>query len=102
MTNQYEEALAKAKAENKLVFVNFTGVTCTNCHWMRQNLFPKPEIQAVLKDFVMVELFTDGTGPIDDKNGKLQTSKFQSISLPFYAILTPDEKIVATFAGMTK
>jgi len=102
MTNQYEEALAKAKAENKLVFVNFTGVTCTNCHWMRQNMFPKPEIQAIVKDFVMVELFVDGTGPIDEKYQNLEQTKFQTVSLPFYAILTPDEKVVATFAGSTK
>ena len=102
MTNQYEEALAKAKAENKLVFVNFTGVTCTNCHWMRQNLFPKPEITALLKDFVMVELFTDGTGAIDEKNQKLEESMFQTVSLPFYAILTPEGKVVATFAGSTR
>ena len=102
MTNQYDEALAKAKAENKLVFVNFTGVTCTNCHWMRQNLFPKPEIAGLLKDFVMVELFTDGTGAIDEKNQKLEESMFQTVSLPFYAIVTPDGKIVATFAGLTK
>ena len=102
MTNQYDEALAKAKAENKLVFVNFTGVTCTNCHWMRQNLFPKPEIAGLLKDFVMVELFTDGTGAIDEKNQKLEESMFHTVSLPFYAIVTPDGKIVATFAGLTK
>ena len=102
MTNQYDEALAKAKAENKLVFVNFTGVTCTNCHWMRQNLFPKPEIAGLLKDFVMVELFTDGTSAVDEKNQKLEESMFQTVSLPFYAILTPDGKVVATFAGLTK
>ena len=102
MTNQYDEALAKAKAENKLVLVNFTGVTCTNCHWMRQNLFPKPEIAGLLKDFVMVELFTDGTGAIDEKNQKLEESMFHTVSLPFYAIVTPDGKIVATFAGLTK
>ena len=102
MTNQYDEALAKAKAENKLVLVNFTGVTCTNCHWMRQNLFPKTEISSLLKDFVMVELFTDGTGPVDEKNQKLEESMFQTVSLPFYAILTPEGKVVATFAGLTK
>jgi thiol:disulfide interchange protein DsbD len=102
MTNQYEEALAKAKAENKLVFVNFTGVTCTNCHWMRQNLFPQPEIKALLKDYVLVELFTDGTDAVNERNQKLEESKFQTVSLPYYAILTPDEKVVATFAGLTK
>ena len=40
MKNQYQEALAKARAENKLVFVNFTGYACTNCHWMKAKCFP--------------------------------------------------------------
>ncbi len=34
MKNDYKSALEKARAENKLVFVNFTGYACTNCHWM--------------------------------------------------------------------
>ena len=46
MKNQYREALAKARQENKLVFVNFTGYACTNCHWMKANMFPRPEIAA--------------------------------------------------------
>ncbi|MGC4072577.1 MAG: DUF255 domain-containing protein [Nibricoccus sp.] len=41
-----ERGAAKAKAENKLVFVSFTGYACTNCHWMKANMFPRPEIQA--------------------------------------------------------
>jgi thiol:disulfide interchange protein len=43
MKNQYKEALAKARAENKLVFINFTGYACTNCHWMKANMFPRPK-----------------------------------------------------------
>ena len=61
MKNQYKEALAKARAENKLVFINFTGYACTNCHWMKANMFPRPEITGLLKDFVLVDLYTDGT-----------------------------------------
>ena len=61
MKNQYREALAKARDEHKLVLVSFTGYACTNCHWMKANLFPKPEIAAVLKDLVLVDLYTDGT-----------------------------------------
>jgi len=39
MKNQYEEALARGRAEGKLVFLNFTGYACTNCHWMKSNMF---------------------------------------------------------------
>ena len=51
MKNQYKEALAKARAENKLVFINFTGYACTNCHWMKANMFPRPEIVPPVEGF---------------------------------------------------
>ena len=42
MKNQYREALDRARREDKLVLVNFTGYACTNCHWMKANMFPRP------------------------------------------------------------
>src|SRR5260370_15499563 len=93
MKNQYKEALAKARAENKLVFVNFTGYACTNCHWMKANMFPRPEIAGALKDFVLLELYTDGTDAASEENEKLEDKLFSTVALPFYAILTPDEEV---------
>ena len=61
MKNQYREALDRARREGKLVLVNFTGYACTNCHWMKANMFTRPEIAAAMKNFVLVELYTDGT-----------------------------------------
>src|SRR5260370_26907812 len=68
MRDQYKEALVKARQENKLVFVNFTAHACTNCHWMKQNMFPRPEIAVLLKDFVLLDLFTDGTDSASEEN----------------------------------
>ena len=102
MKNQYRQALARARAENKLVFVNFTGYACTNCHWMKANLFPRPEVNALLKEFVLVDLFTDGSDPVSEENQRLEEKKFGTVALPFYAIVDPDEKVVATFPGLTK
>ncbi len=100
--NQYREALDRAKREGKLVFVNFTGYACTNCHWMKANMFPRPEIAAAMKEFVLVELYTDGTDGASRANQELEESKFSTIAIPFYAILDADEKVVATFPGLTK
>lgn len=102
MKDQYKEALAKARQENKLVFVNFTGHACTNCHWMKQNMFPRPEIAGLLKDFVLLDLFTDGTDQASEENQQLEEKRFGTVALPFYAILDPDEKTIATFPGLTK
>jgi thiol:disulfide interchange protein len=100
--NHYTAALARARAENKLLLVSFTGYACTNCHWMEANMFPRPEIAAALSDFVLVELYTDGTDATSEENQKRQESRFQTVAIPFYAILDGQENVVATFAGLTK
>jgi thiol:disulfide interchange protein len=102
MKNQYKEALAKARAENKLVFINFTGYACTNCHWMKANMFPRPEIAGLLKDFVLVDLYTDGTDAESEQNQQLEEKRFGTVAEPFYAIVDPDERTVATFPGLTR
>ena len=102
MKNQYAEALARARQENKLVFVNFTGYACTNCHWMKANMFPRPEINALLKDFILIDLYTDGTDQVSEVNQKLEESKFRTVAIPFYAILDADERVIATFPGLTR
>ncbi len=102
MKNQFQEALDRARREGKLVFVNFTGYACTNCHWMKANMFPRPEIAGAMKDFVLVELYTDGTDAQSELNQKLQLSKLQTIAIPYYAILDHDGNIVASFPGLTK
>ena len=100
--NDLDGALAKAREENKLVLVNFTGYACTNCHWMKANMFTRPEIQAQLKDFVIVDLFTDGTDADSEKNQKLEDQRFGTASIPFYAILDKNQSVVATFPQLTR
>jgi len=102
LKNQYKEALAQAKAENKRVFLDFTGYTCTNCKWMKANMFPKPEVTAELKNFVLVELYTDGTDAASLENQQLQEKKFGTVAIPFYAVVDPSETVLSTSAGLTK
>ncbi len=100
--NQLDAALTAARAQNKLVLVNFTGYACTNCHWMKANMFTRPEIQAALQDLVVVDLYTDGTDAESEKNQKLEDQKFSTVSIPFYAILDADQNTVATFPQLTR
>jgi thiol:disulfide interchange protein DsbD len=101
LKNQYREALAQARREGKLVFVNFTGYACANCHWMKANMFTRPEIAAAMQGFVLVDLYGDGTDAASEENQKLELAKFQTVAEPYYAILDPDENVVATFPGLT-
>jgi thiol:disulfide interchange protein len=100
--NDYEGALAKAKAENKRLFVDFTGYTCTNCRWMEANVFPKPEVEAEFKKFILVSLYTDGEGEIYERQQAMEQEMFGTVALPFYAVMDPDGRPVATFPGLTR
>lgn len=102
MKDQYREALDRARREGKLVFIDFTGYACTNCHWMRANMLSRPEIADRLKNFVLLELYTDGTDAASQANAKLQFDKFHTFAEPYYVILDPDERVVAKFEGLTK
>jgi len=102
LKNQYKEALDKARQENKFVLVSFTGYACTNCHWMKANMFTRPEIASALASLVVVELYTDGTDAVSEQNQALQEKKFSTVAIPFYAILTPDEKVIASWGGIQR
>lgn len=103
----YDEALQKAKAENKPIFLNFTGVTCTNCRWMEKNMFPDPAVKKEMEKFVLAELYTDREDTpenqkSDELNGQLQAEKFGTVALPLYAIVDPGGNILAKFPGLTR
>ena len=65
-------------------------------------MFPRPEIQAALKDLIVVDLYTDGTDAESEKNQKLEDQKFSTVSIPFYALMDGDQNVVATFPQLTR
>jgi len=100
--NDLPAALAVARQENKRVFIDFTGYTCTNCRWMESNMFTRPEVKAAMNRFVLARLYTDGDGEMYEKQQAMQQQRFGTIALPLYAIVEPDGKTVTTFAGLTR
>ncbi len=102
LKDQYSEALARAKQENKLVLVTFTGYACTNCHWMKANIFPRPEIASAVKDMILLELYTDGTDEVSRQNQELQDKTFNTVAIPYYAVMNGDGKVLASFPGLTR
>ncbi len=102
ITNDFQAALTKAKAENKHVFIDFTGYTCTNCRWMEINMFPKTKVNLELEKYVRVRLYTDGEGEPFEGFQKMQEEKFNTVALPLYAIIDADQNHVAIFPGLTR
>jgi thiol:disulfide interchange protein len=100
--NDYEQALARARREGKRVFIDFTGYTCTNCRWMEANMFPREDVRRELAAFVRVRLYTDGDGDLFQRQQQLQQDKYQTVALPFYAVVNADGSPVVSFSGLTR
>jgi thiol:disulfide interchange protein DsbD len=100
--NDFAAAKAEAAKENKPIFIDFTGYTCTNCRWMEANMFPRPEIQAAMSKFVLVRLYTDGAGKLYEDQQAMQNDRFGTVALPLYVVLSKDGTTIATFPGLTR
>ena len=97
----YDEGVKVAEELGKPIFLNFTGITCTNCRWMETNMFTEPEVVELFDNFVLIELFTD-MGPRSKEWQKMEEQRFGTVALPYYVILSSDgQEEIASFAGMT-
>jgi thiol:disulfide interchange protein len=98
----YTDALAEAKRTGKNVFIDFTGYTCTNCRAMEASMFSRPDVKDLFQDFVLARLYTDNGTPLNDSNRTMEETRFSTIALPYYVIMSPDDKSLETFPGYTR
>ncbi len=96
-----EEAQEEAKRLERPLFLNFTGVTCTNCRYMEEGVLSRADVAAELARFVTAELYTDRGRPADERHRDHQVKTFGTAALPFYAIVTPSGRTLASFPGST-
>ncbi len=114
----FDTGLAYAKEVNKPILLDFTGWACVNCRKMEENVWSDAEIYPILKNnYVLISLYTDDreelpeadqfnfqydngrVKPINNiaqKWGTFQDINFNSISQPFYVLLSPDLKVLNT------
>jgi thiol:disulfide interchange protein DsbD len=96
----FESARAQAEAEKRLLFINFTGVTCINCREMENNVFPADRVKSELEQFTLAELFTDRDIPEDRKNASLREKLTGSASNPIYVVMEPKtQKVIKVYQG---
>jgi thiol:disulfide interchange protein DsbD len=93
--------IEQAKQENRPIFIDFTGYTCTNCRLMEDNVFPVPAVNEELKKFVRVRLYTDNRTD-GEKLQEYQEKTFGDVSLPLYGILMPDGTPIAKSVGISE
>jgi thiol:disulfide interchange protein DsbD len=97
--SSYEQAIEEAKAENRAVFIDFTGYTCTNCRAMESNVFPLASVQERFGQMKLLKLYTDG-GTNAQANQQLQFKLTSNVALPTYVILDPsNEQVLAQELG---
>ena len=109
----YEQALQKAREENKPVLIDFTGWACVNCRRMEEAVWTNPFVDSLMrKEFVVVSLYvdekrklpiqqrmvykaTDGSeksiSTVGDKWANFQIENFHAASQPQYAIISTNE-----------
>jgi thiol:disulfide interchange protein DsbD len=95
----YDKAWQEAIRENKLIFIDFTGVNCTNCRANENNVFPLPQVRDELKKYVRVQLYNDfvpdpglsasASEAQAEQNRAWQDNTFRNVTTPLYAILRP-------------
>lgn len=98
------QVIEASRASGETVFIDFTGVTCTNCKLNEKNVFPIPGVSALLKQFRLVQLYTDEVPAVFyesapskaqreqdavDVNLKFQKDVFGTEQLPLYVLLRP-------------
>ncbi|MBR2617918.1 MAG: thioredoxin family protein [Paludibacteraceae bacterium] len=109
----YDEAVALAKAQNKPVFLDFTGHGCVNCRQVEQLVLSRPEVQTLINNqTVMAALYVDDkvvelSSPyfthdaklltlLGDKNRYIQHYKFKENAQPCYLMIDPNtEQVLA-------
>jgi len=99
--SEIEDGIAEAQVSGKPIFINFSGYTCTNCHWMEKNILAKSDVQKLLSNFVLVKLYTDG-GKNHREKRQYEIDRFGTAAQPFYVIIDADENEIARFPGLTR
>ncbi len=102
----WTQVLAKAKAENKYIFMDCYTTWCGPCKFMTANIFPLPQVGAFFNDnYINVKVQLDTTANDNDevkswfKDGQEIATKYQVRAYPTYLFFDPNGQIVHRAVG---
>ncbi|OFY42411.1 MAG: hypothetical protein A2X18_11030 [Bacteroidetes bacterium GWF2_40_14] len=90
-----EQAIAKAKAENKLVFIDSYTDWCGPCKMMAKDIFPMKE----MGDYFNPKYISISSNAEKGEDGPLVRAKFGIKAYPTFVILDGDGNMIHMFAG---
>jgi len=89
----FDDALAKARADGKLVLVDVYADWCTWCTKMDEDVFTDARVQAALRDFVPIKVNADKGG------GRAVVSRYRVEGLPAFLVVNGDGELVGRVDG---
>lgn len=105
-TLTWQQIQAKAKAENKYIFIDCFTTWCGPCKYMSASVFPLKNVGEFMNDkFVSLKIQLDTTANDNDavkawyKDGHEIAGKYDVQVYPTYLIFGPDGTIVHRFVG---
>jgi thioredoxin-related protein len=105
-TNSWEQVLAKAKAENKYIFVDCYTTWCGPCKQMSKNIFPQAEVGKFYNDhYINVKVQLDSTDADNEEvrswyaDGKKLATQYEVHAYPTYLFFDPNGQIVHRAVG---
>lgn len=88
-----EEAFAKARRENKPIFLSVGYYTCHWCHVMERESYSNPQIAAIVNgDFVAIKVDREERPDVDGVYIRFLEATTRSAGWPMNVFLTPDLK----------
>ena len=117
--NDFDEALAAARRENKPILVDFTGFGCVNCRKMEAAVWTDPQVADMLmNDYILVSLYVDDKTPLPEpvevsdgqggtrtlrtigaKWSDLQSRRYGTNAQPYYVIIDSEGNQLAPGRG---
>lgn len=98
-SEDYRASVERARRENRPLFIDFTGYTCTNCRDMEANVFTVAEVQQRFDRMELVRLYTDD-GTDGPANQRFQLELTGTVALPTYVIVNPyNEQVLRQWTG---
>ena len=103
----FEDALKKAKKEDKRVIVDVYTDWCGWCVKMDEEAYSNKEVKKLLKEnFIFIKLNAEGTGKIKYKNKEYTETElatyFEVSGYPTTIFLEPDGKLIEFLYDKTK
>ena len=91
---KFEEALKKARAQNKPIMVDFWAEWCGWCHHLDQTTYVDPEVVRLSADFIPVKVNTEG----GSREAEIAL-RYNVSSLPTIAFLSPSGRLISRLNG---